>query len=212
LEDYLSESGKEEQLERVKRIADMANFIYVRQKGPYGNGTPCLNSEAIIGDEPFIYAFGDDLVLAEKSFTKSLVEEYEKKPGIYFGVQEVPEKEVVRYGIAQLKEDGEPNEVEHFVEKPSVDQAPSNLAGFGRYVLEPGIFEALKGIPRGKDGELWLVDAVEYLLKEGHKAYVKKIEDGRWYTTGDPVRYFEALRVFALNHLEYGSQVKHIFK
>jgi UTP--glucose-1-phosphate uridylyltransferase len=212
LEEYLKERGKTELLKEIASLAEMANFIYVRQKGPYGNGTPCLNVETIIGNEPFVYAFGDDLVLAGESFTKQMVREYRKKPGIYFGVQEVSKEDVVRYGIIKPRDNGNNREVECIVEKPKINAAPSRLAEFGRFILPPDIFQSLKETSLGLNNELWLVDAIEKLIEKGQKAYYKEVEDGRWYTTGDPVNYFEAVRAYALVHPEIGEKVGHIFK
>ena len=208
LEAHLRKSRKQEMVREMRRIADMANFIYIRQEGPYGNGTPCWNAKAVIGDEPFVYAFGDDLVLAKKSFTKQMVEAYKKQPGIYIGAQEVPASEVHKYGI--IKTQG--REVRGIVEKPDSKSAPSRLAEFGRFILTAEIFPALEKTGLGKGGEMWLVDAVAYLIKKGQKAYYKKVEGGRWYTTGDPVSYLAAVRAFALARPELKSKVKHIFR
>ncbi len=210
LEQHLAKAGKLDKLKEVQRIANMANFIYVRQKGPYGNGTPVLNARSVIGDEPFVYAFGDDLVLAKKSFTKSMIESYQKTPGIYIGVQEVEKQEVRKYGIIEPKGKGS-REVKTIMEKPEVSAAPSLLAVFGRYILPPEIFSALESIPLGKGKELWLTDAIRYLIKKGTNAYFKEVADGRWYTTGDPITYLRAVQAFALARPEFRDEVKDIF-
>ena len=211
LEEHLRRNGKLEMLGQVRKIADMANFIYIRQKGPYGNGTPCLNAKAVIGDQPFVYAFGDDLVLSKKSFTRSMLDSYSKKPGIYVGTQEVEKEEVQKYGIIEPRKPGS-NEVKAIIEKPDAKSAPSNLAVFGRYILPPQIFEALEHTPLGKGKELWLADGVHRLISKGTKAYYKKVEGGQWYTTGDPVSYLRAVRAFALARPDYRDKVKDIFR
>lgn len=210
LEEHLKKNGKLDKLKEVRRIAELANFIYVRQKGPYGNGTPCLAAKSVIGDEPFVYAFGDDLVLAKESFTKTMIEAYERQPGIYLGVQEVAKEEVVKYGIVE-PEGSKSQGVKSIIEKPGVKEAPSRLAVFGRYILPPEIFAALEKIKLGKGGELWLADAIAHLIKNGHAAYFKKVDEGRWYTTGDPIAYLQAVRAFALARPEVRDQVKDIF-
>lgn len=211
LETHLRKSGKLEKLQEVRRIAELANFIYIRQKGPYGNGAACLNAESVIGDEPFVYAYGDDLVLARESFTKQMLQAYQKKPGMYLGVQEVAKSEVVKYGIIKPKAKSRDQQIQSVIEKPEGSVTPSRLASFGRFILPPEIFSALKHIPLGKGQELWMIDAIRYLINHGHKAYYEKVKSGRWYTTGDPVTYLEAVRAFALARPDYRSKVKHLF-
>lgn len=210
LEDHLKKAGKDRQLSEIRRIAEMANFIYVRQKGPYGNGTPILSARSVIGDEPFVYAFGDDLVLARESFTKALLQAYEQRPGVYLGVQEVAPAEVERYGVIKPKDRGG-SLVEALVEKPRLKDAPSHLAIFGRYVLLPEIFPALEQVSLGKGGELWLLDAIGHLISQGHPVYYKKVEHGRWYTTGDPINYLRAVKAYALARTDLKNEIADIF-
>ncbi|MDP3740902.1 MAG: UTP--glucose-1-phosphate uridylyltransferase [bacterium] len=210
LESWLSKTGKQKELDAIRKIAELANFIYIRQKGPYGNGTPVLNVKHLIGDEPFVYAFSDDLVLSEEPFTKNMISAYEKKQGIYLGVTDVAEEEVKKYGIVE-RADKNGTQIKSIVEKPDPKSTPSRLAVFGRYVLTPDIFAALENIPLGKGGELWIADGIEYLLKKGQAAHFVKIQDGQWYTTGDPISYLKAVKAFALVHPNYGGQAKDIF-
>ncbi|OGE77771.1 MAG: UTP--glucose-1-phosphate uridylyltransferase [Candidatus Doudnabacteria bacterium RIFCSPHIGHO2_01_FULL_46_14] len=217
LEDHLRKSGKKQALQEMRRIADMANFIYIRQRGPYGNGTPCLNAAKIIGPEPFVYAFGDDLALSRSSFTKQMIEAYKKNPGIYLGAQDVQKDQVHKYGIISPKKGskggkGSTGEIKGVVEKPEAKNAPSNLANIGRFILPPEIFPVLAKKRLGKGGELWLIDAIHRLINTGKKAYYKRIERGRWYTTGDPISYLEAVRAFAQARPEFKNKLKHIFK
>lgn len=211
LEGWLAKAGKREALKRIRDVAELANFIYIRQKGVYGNGTPVLNARHLLQDEPFVYVFSDDLVLSREPFTKDMISAYQKAPGIYVGVQEVAASEVSKYGVIEPKADGAPNEIRSIIEKPELDKAPSRLAIFGRYILEPGIFDALAAIPLGKGGELWLTDGIEYLLRRGQKAYFQKIEAGEWHTTGDPISYLKTIRAFALSRPDYRNEVKDIF-
>lgn len=209
LQQHLRKGRKQDMVRQMRRIADMANFIYIRQKGPYGNGTPCLNARKVIGNEPFAYAFGDDLVLSQGSFTKDMVTAYRRRPGLYLGAQEVEPSEVHKYGIMKLG--ARPGEVSGIVEKPDVGEAPSNLASIGRFILEPAIFKALGKKHLGKGGELWLIDAIHQLISSGTKAYYKKIQRGQWYTTGDPISYLQAVRAFALARPDLRNKVKNIF-
>ncbi|HNV96887.1 MAG TPA: UTP--glucose-1-phosphate uridylyltransferase [bacterium] len=204
LEQQLLKAKKLDYLEQIKRVANLANYIYIRQKGPYGNGTPVLCAESVVGNEPFIYAFGDDLVKSKKSFTKQLLEEYEKNPGVIMGVQKVAKKDISKYGIVGIKK-GTKNQIEKIIEKPSVEEAPSDLAIFGRYILNSEIIKILKKQTLGKNNELWIADAIDNYIKNGGLAYAKQTENGKWLTTGDPLNFLQATVEYALdrNDLKY---------
>lgn len=206
LEQSLKKAGKEEYLKVVCDIANLANFIYVRQKGPYGNGTPALSAASIVGDEPFVFAFGDDLVKSEVSFTAQLVAEYERYGCPVIGVQRVPKEAVERYGIVRLKHGT--NEIEDIVEKPSVAEAPSQLAQFGRMILTREIVAILRDTPLGKGGELWITDAVRAFVRGGGVVRVKEVERGAWYTTGDPLNYLKTTIEYALDRKDIGGDLR----
>jgi len=190
LASYLKEQGKMDRLAQIAALPTMANFVYVRQKGPYGNATPLLNVREIIGDEPFIYAFGDDLVRSKVPFTKQLIEQAEATgAGCILGAQEVPREEISKYGCYAHDETGR---ITAIIEKPAVEEAPSTLAGFGRYLLPPEIFDVVDGMQVGKDNELWLMDAVQRLIVSGYDVRAKSVEGGEWLTTGDPLNYLKA--------------------
>ena len=173
LENYLEKAGKLEQLEEIRRIARLANFIYIRQKGPYGNGTPILNAEPIIGNEPFAVLWGDEFIYSQPPRLKQMIEVFEKfNDPVISAVRIEDKKDLAKYGIAKIKEVEEKIfEIEEIVEKPEPDKAPSNLATHGAYILTPDIFEALKNLQPGKGGEIWLTDAIN-ALKKNHKIYV----------------------------------------
>lgn len=206
----LKKSGKEELRESIKKIANMANFIYVRQKGPYGNGTPIISAASLVDDEPFVFCFGDDLVKSKVSFTKQMVDEYEKTGHLIMGVQEVPKDQVRRYGIVKLREGG--MEIEGIVEKPAVEEAPSRYAEFGRFILNQEIIDILKETPLGKGGELWLVDAIETYIRRGGKFIAKRVEDGEWLTTGDPVNYLKTTLKYAMDREDTGKEIENLIK
>lgn len=209
LENELQKAGKEEKLKQVRSIADMANFIYVRQKGPYGNGTPLLSAASLVDDEPFVYAFGDDLVKSKISFTKQMVEEYHRCQNPIVGVQRVPKSEVGKYGIVELKENT--NEMKSIVEKPDPKKTNSQLAQFGRFILNQGIIDALRETEVGKGEELWLTDALEKYLSYGNVVRVKEITDGKWLTTGDPLNYIMANIEYALDRSDLREPVIDFF-
>jgi UTP--glucose-1-phosphate uridylyltransferase len=206
LENELEQAGKTERLNAVKRVADMANFIYVRQKGPYGNATPVLSAASLVDDEPFVFVWGDDLVKSKVSFTKQMVEDYEKNGKLMIGVQEVPKDAVNRYGIVKLREGTD--EIEDIIEKPSVEEAPSQLADFGRMILNQEIIDVLKKTDLGKGGELWITDAIQNYVRNGGIFVAKKIEDGEWLTTGDPLNYLKALLAYAAEREDIGQELK----
>ncbi|MFA7209297.1 MAG: UTP--glucose-1-phosphate uridylyltransferase [Parcubacteria group bacterium] len=197
LETDLRKNGKDSLADKIEKIADMANFVYVRQKGPYGNGTPVLSAASLVDDEPFVFVFGDDLVKSEVSFTKQMVEDYEKNGNLMIGVQEVPKKDVVRYGVVKLNK--ETSQLEDIVEKPSIESAPSQLAVFGRYILNQEIIDILKDTPLGKGNELWIADAIKTYVERGGKVTAKEVKDGEWMTTGDPLNYLKATFAYAMD-------------
>lgn len=206
LENELEKSGKTERLEAVKRVADMANFIYVRQKGPYGNGTPVLSAASLVDDEPFVFVWGDDLVKSKVSFTKQMVDDYEKNGQPMIGVQKVAKEDVVRYGIVKLREGT--NEIEDIIEKPSIEEAPSQLADFGRMILNQEIINILKNTALGKGNELWIVDAIKTYVDTGGIFLAKEVEDGEWLTTGDPLNYLKAVLAYAAEREDIGQELK----
>lgn len=209
LEHDLEKTGKLDKLEQIKQISELANFIYIRQKGPYGNGTPALSAKSVIGDnEPFVFAFGDDLVKSEVSFTKQLVENYEKNNSMVIGVQEVPQSEVSRYGILKVEKENDCFIVKNLIEKPKQSEAPSRLAQLGRFILTPEIFKYLDVKKLGKDNELWLADALLGFIKDGGKVTAQEINNGKWFTTGDPLNFLKATVEYALDKKDISAEFR----
>ena len=219
LEKTLEEKGKKDLLKVVNNISKMSNIYYVRQKKPLGLGHAISCAEAFVGDEPFVVLLGDDIIYTDKDkgqspVTKQLVEKYnELQGGTILGVQEVPHENVSKYGIIKpLKQiDEKTVAVEDFIEKPSVDEAPSNLAALGRYVLEPEIFSYLKRTKPGKGGEIQLTDAILAMKNDGEKLYAYNF-DGLRYDTGDKFGMFVANVEFGLRHEELKDRVKEYLK
>ena len=219
LEKTLEEKGKKDLLKIVNNISEMSNIYYVRQKRPLGLGHAISCAEAFVGDEPFVVLLGDDIIYTDsekgqKPVTKQLVEKYnELQGGTILGVQEVPHENVSKYGIIKpLKQiDEKTVAVEDFIEKPSVDEAPSNLAALGRYVLEPEIFSYLKRTKPGKGGEIQLTDAILAMKNDGEKLYAYNF-DGLRYDTGDKFGMFVANVEFGLRHEELKDKVKDYLK
>lgn len=219
LEKTLEEKGKKDLLKIVNNISEMSNIYYVRQKKPLGLGHAISCAEAFVGDEPFVVLLGDDIIYTDsekgqKPVTKQLVDKYnELQGGTILGVQEVPHENVSKYGIIKpLKQiDEKTVVVEDFIEKPSVTEAPSNLAALGRYVLEPEIFSYLKETKPGKGGEIQLTDAILAMKNDGEKLYAYNF-DGLRYDTGDKFGMFVANVEFGLRHEELKDKVKDYLK
>lgn len=206
----LKKAGKERLMDEVKKIADLANFIYVRQKGPYGNGTPILSAASLVKNEPFVYVYGDDLVKSKISFTKQMLMDYEKHQSLVLGVQKVPKHLVNRYGIVKLKKGT--NFIEDIIEKPNVSDAPSQLAVFGRMILNQDIIDILRKTELGKGNELWTADAIKTYIKRGGIFIAKPVSDGEWLTTGDPLNYLQAMLKYGLDRKDIGKDLKKIIR
>lgn len=206
----LLNAGKIKLLKDLQKIANMANFIYVRQKGPYGNGTPVLSAASLVENEPFVYVWGDDLVKSKVSFAKQMIDDYNKSGNLMIGVQEVPRDQVERYGIVKLKPGT--TRIEDIVEKPSVSEAPSCLADFGRMILNQEIIDVLRTTALGKGNELWIVDAIRTFIKNGGEFYAKEIKDGKWLTTGDPLNYLKAILEYAIERKDINGELARYFE
>ena len=206
----LTNGKNAELLEQINKISNMANFIYVRQKGPYGNGTPVLSGESVIEDEPFAVIWGDEFIKAEPPRLKQMIDVYEKYGGMVIsGVRIEKKEDLSRYGIADLEPvEGNVYKIKSIVEKPEPDQAPSNLATHGAYILPPEIFSALKRLTPGKNGEIWLVDAINLLKSEGVPLYAVEIENGKYYDTGNKLEYMKTAVELARLHPEIGEEFK----
>ncbi|MFZ1549375.1 MAG: UTP--glucose-1-phosphate uridylyltransferase [Microgenomates group bacterium] len=212
----LIQGNKEHLLEEVKKISDMANFIYVRQKGPYGNGTPVLAAEPVIENEPFAVLWGDEFIYAKPPRLAQMIPVYEKYGGVVISGVKIEKKEdLKRYGIAYLDPvSGEKNvyKIKAIVEKPEPDEAPSNIATHGCYILPPEIFSALKRLKPGKGGEIWLTDAINLLKEEGVPVYAVEVENGKYYDTGNKLEYMKTSVELALEHPEVGPELRIFLK
>ena len=209
LEDALSATGKQHYLEATRRPVELVNAAYIRQRGPYGNGTPALNAGRLMGDAPFVYAFGDDLVSSDVPFTRQLIDQYRLTPGVILGAQRVPRAEVPNYGMIETDEN---LRVTRVVEKPAPADVTSTLVGFGRYILPPEVVDILAETPVGKDGELWLMDAIDAYTRNGGSVYACPVQGGRWLTTGDPVNYLEALFHYGLQRADLKDDMARIVR
>ncbi len=200
-------------LEEAERIASMANFIYVRQKGPYGNGTPLLNVKSIIGDEPFIYTWSDDFIKAEpRSRFQQLIDIYEKyNCSVLASVRAKSDEDYDRYGFAggEEIEDGI-IDTKTIIEKPGKMNAPSDMANVSGYLLTPDIFGYLeKAMENLRDGdELYYNDALKLMLGDGKRVLAAEIKGGKYYDTGNKIEYMKTIVEFALQNQSIGGEFK----
>ncbi len=208
LELFLKEKHKEGLFELTEEIANMANIHFVRQKDAKGLGHAVQCAKTFVGNEPFALLLGDDLVYSEKPCILQLMEAYEKYESTVIGVQSVPENQVDKYGIIEaVKVDESLYEVSSLVEKPSVEEAPTNMAILGRYILTPDIFPMIEQTPPGKGGEIQLTDAL-IALGEEHSLYAYEFE-GKRYDTGDKLGYLKATVEYALRNEELSEDFRY---
>lgn len=218
LEIQLEKNGKKEALEEVQKVYRMANFIYIRQGRhlPYGNATPLLCVKNIIDkDEPFVYMFGDDLVKSQIPCTKQLINIFHKvNPVAILAVQKTPEAEISRYATVRYKKDTKIYQIDEVLEKMPVGKAPSNMAQFGRFIFTYKVIqvaiEHLKTKKFGKDNELWIADLLNELAKT-NKVIAQPIQ-GKWMTTGDPLRYIQTMVEYALDRKDIGPEFAQFLK
>jgi len=200
----LKNSGKIELLEDTKRISDLANFAYIRQKGPYGNATPILNAEHLIGDEPFIFAFADDFVDATPTRFKQLVSAYEQHGGMILTcVRANNDADYERYGFVGGTEIEEGLiKMNKIIEKPGKDFAPSDLASVSGYLFTPLIFKYLhqtsSSLETGK--EFTMQPSIQKMMDDGHDIFGLEIKNGKFYDTGNKLEYIKTVVDFALKH------------
>lgn len=202
LELELAKSGKDELLEIVNEISNMVDIHFIRQKEPRGLGHAINCARAFVGDEPFAILLGDDIVYNdEKPCLRQLMDCYDEYKTSVLGVQTVPEEHVSRYGIVEgIEIEDRVMKVKGLVEKPSVEESPSNVAILGRYIVTPKIFEILENTKPGKGNEIQLTDALLTLIQE-EAMYAYNFE-GRRYDVGDKQGFLEATIEYALRKPE----------
>lgn len=214
LEKRLEDAGKKKELEEVRRIAEMANFVYVRQKGPYGNATPVYCCRHLIDDdENFAVMWGDEFIYANPPRLKQMMAVYEEYGGAVISAVRVEKKDVSRYGIADARPvKDNVFRLNRLVEKPKPENAPSNLAAHGAYILPGEIFPILQELKPGKGGELWLPEAVQVLIESGFPVYACEIKNSQYYDTGNKLEYLKANIDFALRRPDLAPGLKEYIK
>ncbi|ASW43543.1 UTP--glucose-1-phosphate uridylyltransferase GalU [Clostridium isatidis] len=201
LELELEKNKKDEMLEMVREISDIADIHYIRQKEPRGLGHAILCARAFVGNEPFAVLLGDDVVDAEVPCLKQLMDCYNEYKTSILGVQTVPKDDVNKYGIVDgLHIEDRVYKVKNLVEKPAIEEAPSNVAILGRYIITPQIFNILEQTKPGKGGEIQLTDALQTLISQ-EAMYAYNFE-GKRYDVGDKFGFLQATVEFALKREE----------
>ncbi|HKL13007.1 MAG TPA: UTP--glucose-1-phosphate uridylyltransferase GalU [Halanaerobiales bacterium] len=207
LEMALKGKQKEKLLEIVEDISSMIDIHYVRQKKPKGLGHAIYCARTFIGNDPFAVLLGDDIVVSDKPVIQQMAEIYEKEGKPLLGVKKVPHMDVSKYGVVKYSSSkGRVYEVEELVEKPPVEEAPSDLAIMGRYIITPDIFEILANTKPGKGGEIQLTDALNELA---HKRALQAYEfEGDRYDVGNKLGFLQATVEFALNKESLGEEFR----
>jgi UTP--glucose-1-phosphate uridylyltransferase len=212
LEKTLEESGKYEVLETIRAISEMADIHYIRQKEPLGLGHAILCAQKFVGNEPFAVLLGDDLMISEKPALRQMMDVFEQFDTEVIGVQSVAAQDVRKYGIVSLQSKahhsaGEAFWVRDVIEKPSVEEAPSNLAVMGRYILKPSIFPILERLKPGKGGEFQLTDALREVCHRHSLLALSLV--GRRFDVGDKLGYIQATINLALDRPELRTELLH---
>lgn len=203
LEYRLRSAGKDADAERVRAIAELARFVYVRQGEPLGNGHAVLCAREVIGREPFAVLWGDDIARANPPVCRQLIDVYERYGGSVLAVMPVSKEELSRYGvIAGYPIDERVYRVTGLVEKPAAESAPTNLAAVKAYVLTPEIFDILAETPRGQGGEIWLADAIQTLAQQ--QPVFACAFTGTRYDAGNKLDYLKATVEYALERDDIG--------
>jgi len=205
LEYRLAETGKNKQLEEIKHITELVDFVYVRQPQPLGNGHAVLLAKDVIGDEPFAVLWGDDVVVAEPPCLKQMIDVYDRFGRSVLAAMRVPERDYPKYGMIKTSTQAEERiyRVEDLIEKPTIEESPSNLAQVKAYILTPEIFRFLEETPAAR-GEIWLADAIRRLLQ--HEVVYAYEFLGRRYDAGNVLEYLEANVDLALQRPEFRDE------
>ena len=214
LETTLEKEGKAELLEKVSKISKMVNIYYVRQNKPLGLGHAILKAKSFIGNDPFIVALGDDIMYSPtKSVSKQLIEKYNEYGMSVIGVQEVEQNDVSKYGIESPGKtlDNSTVEIENFIEKPSLEEAPSRMACLGRYLLDGKIFKYLEETKPGSGGEIQLTDGILKMIQDKNKVIAYNFQ-GKRYDIGNKIGLLKANIEFGLRNNETKKDLEEYLK
>jgi UTP--glucose-1-phosphate uridylyltransferase len=207
LERFLESKGKFEELKKIRQISDMAEVHYIRQQEALGLGHAVSVAEAHVGDEPFVVLLGDDLIHPSMPLLSEMLRAHDTYGRSVIGAMEVSRREISMYGCIEPEPvDEHLVRILSIVEKPSEQEAPSNLAAIGRYVFTPAIFDALRRTPPGRGGEIQLTDAINLLAQE-QAVYAYRFEHGR-FDVGNPLDYMKATVELAAGRDDLGPEFR----
>ncbi|MEO3791738.1 UTP--glucose-1-phosphate uridylyltransferase [Nonomuraea sp. B10E15] len=214
LELQLRAAGKHDLADAIREVSSLAHITYLYQNGPYGNGTPILNAARIIGDEPFMVLWADDVFVAEVPRAQQLKAAYEATRAPVLALMPMGLEDAPRYGVPVVKEDlgGGRLLISGLVEKPTPDRAPSRYAAIGGYVITPGVIDELEARTRAwhqhPEGEIYLTDALhDHALT---RPVYGQVIDGTWWDTGSPLNYLRAQFAVALAHPVHGPELRQL--
>lgn len=204
---------KQPLIEMLGELSSLANFVYIRQKGPYGNATPILCAAHLMSsDEPFIYTFADDFFVATPSRTRQLIDTHMEHSGSVYACRRViSDSEYEKYGIIAGEEIGDSTmKVNKIVEKPGKENAPSNLASVSSYLLDSAMLKYVEKAAETFDGngEFTIQPIMQQMINDGHSFYAREITDGTYYDTGDKLEYLKTVIDFGLKHDELGPELR----
>ena len=211
LEQRLAQAGKQADVARIRAIAEMARFVFVRQGEPLGNGHAVLCAREVIGDEPFAVLWGDDLARANPPVCRQLIDVFEREGGSVVAVMQIDDDQISRYGVIA----GEPigdrvHRMTGIVEKPAPGTAPTNLAAVKEYILTPEIFRILAQTQRGQGGEIWLTDAINQLVTREPVFACEFVGDR--YDPGTKIGFLQATVQYALAREDLGAEFRAYLK
>ena len=212
LEARLDKDGKVKELAEIRRISNLANFVYVRQKEPLGNGHAVLVAKDIVGDEPFLVMWGDEFFQASPVAPKQLIDAYEKYGAPVIAGVRIEKPDLSKYGIADITPVKDNIfKIAKIVEKPDPDEAPSDLATHGSYLFTPDVFEILEDLKPGRDGEIWIADAIDQLILR-RDVYACELQNAKYYDCGSKVSYLKAVIDHGLAREDVNGELREYLK
>ncbi|MEK9146703.1 MAG: UTP--glucose-1-phosphate uridylyltransferase GalU [Patescibacteria group bacterium] len=212
LEARLEKDGKDELLAQVRKISELANFVYVRQQQALGNGHAVLVAREVVGDEPFLVMWGDEFFEADPSAPAQLIAAYEKYGCPTIAGVRIAHEDINKYGIADVTPvENNIFKINKIIEKPDADHAPSDLATHGSYLFTPDIFEILANIKPTSDGEIWIADAIDELITK-RDVYAVELIGAKYYDCGSKAGYLKAVVDFALLNEDTNGELRRYLK
>lgn len=214
LKNNLEQGNKQALLDATSKISSLANFAYIRQKGPYGTGTPLLNAAHLIGNEPFIYTFADDFISAEPSRFSQMIDVYEERGGsVITAIKRDGDEDYKRYGYVAGTEIAEGVvDMKTIIEKPgNRESSPSDLASVSGYLFDPVMVDYLRRQSETYDpstGEFQIQEAMQNMIEDGHHIYALETKNGEYYDTGNPLEYLKTVFNFALDREDIGPALR----